>query len=225
MPSASPTTTIDILLNLVPDSPNSVLTHLQTHPHLASQRDSNGYSLLHAAISYSALDLSRSLINEFGVDPNLVDNDHETCLYGAETVEAAKCGVEELGTDWRWRNSEGKTAEERIEEDEEGEEVVAYLRNLRENGRESSQNTEDESNGGLRHPPPLPDGVKINIGTMNEQAEGAGEVDPEFKRRIEELAARDDFQGEEGQTALRDLVQDAVTGLAGDSRNTRPRNG
>jgi len=49
------------------------------------------------------------------------------------------------------------------------------------------------------------------------------EPDPEFKRRIEELASRDNFHTEEGQQELRDLIVDAIRGVGGDERKVRRR--
>jgi uncharacterized protein len=215
---------IAVLLNLVPEAPSSVLNALTQHPTLAARCDGNGYSLLHAAVSYNHLDLARALIKDFNVDPNIVDMDGETCLYNVETVEAAECAVEQ-GTSITWKNHEGKTAEERLREDDEFPEVVAYLQqaqasrdpaSIAVNGSTSSEST--------LPPPPLPDGVQISVGTMDEQSETAdGDPDPEFRRRIEELAQRDDFQGEDGQRELRALIEDAIGGLKGDQRNTRQR--
>ena len=233
---------IDLLLNLVPDNPQAVLASLSQHPSLADKQDAAGYSLLHAAISYSKLDLARSLVHTFHIDPDIVDHDEETCLYGAEDVESARCAVEELGTSIAWLNcEERKTAEDKIEEDGEFPEVAAYLRKTREeNSREHQTSSgQGQSNhgeatkrtnstpagNGVHPPPPLPEGVKIDVMTVEEGTEGAGEPDPEFKRRIEELAAREDFQGEDGQRELRSLVTDAVSGLTrdGNTRNTRAR--
>ena len=56
--------------------------------------------------------------------------------------------------------------------------------------------------------------------------EEAGDApDPEFRRMIEELAAREDFQSEEGQRQLRELVTQAVMGMGtGDAdRSVRRR--
>ena len=236
--------TIDILLNLVPDNPQAVLRSLSQHPFLADKQDRAGYSLLHAAISYSKLDLARALVHTYHVDPNIVDNDDETCLYGAEDIDAAKCAVEELGTNLGWLNSEERQpAEEKIAEDGDFPEVVSYLSEVRKrtttessieggqqqatNGDAAGRTDTTETESGVHPPRALPKGVKINVGTMEEGAEDVGEPDPEFRRRIEELATREDFQSEEGQKELRNLVTDAVSGLARDSnsRNTRPKTG
>ncbi|KAI9683505.1 MAG: hypothetical protein M1822_006045 [Bathelium mastoideum] len=239
---ASTRPSIDFLLNLVPDNPQAVRTSLSQHPSLADKKDAAGYSLLHAAVSYSALELARALVHTYSVDPNIVDNDGETCLYGVEDVAAAQCAVEELGTSLGWLNDEErKTAEEKIEEDGDYPEVVAYLKGMRE--KDTSQGSADpqqeqrsnqapasgmnslDTGSDVHPPPPLPQGVKINVGTVAEDAEETGEPDPEFRRRIEELAARQDFESEDGQRELRNLVTDAVSGLAKDSnsRNTKPR--
>ena len=49
---------------------------------------------------------------------------------------------------------------------------------------------------------------------LMEQGEEGGEPDPEFRRRIEELASRQDFDGEESQRELRELVTQAITGIS-----------
>ncbi|KAJ6140949.1 hypothetical protein N7497_011842 [Penicillium chrysogenum] len=45
-----------------------------------------------------------------------------------------------------------------------------------------------------------------------EEATAGGEPDPEFKRRIEELATREDYYSEEVQNEVRELVKDAMAG-------------
>lgn len=215
---------IDILLNLVPDSPETVLSHLANSPNLASARDAHGYSLLHAASSYNQIPLLRALIETYNVSPNIVDEDNETPLFAAETVDIAKT-LSELGADVAWTNAEGMTAVEKIEGEGEFPSVAEFLRQHTTPG--SSRPSAAISSMEDSTLPPLPNGVKINIGTM-EEPEDEGAPDPEFRRRIEELAARDDFQGEEGQRQLRELVTEAVTGIrAGegeeDGRDARRR--
>lgn len=234
-----PRSQIDILLNLVPDNPSAVLSHLQQNPSLASQKDEHGYSLLHAASSYAHPELIRALVKEYNVDPNIVDEDNETPLFAAEVQEIASLLLE-LGADVRWKNEEGLTAEEKIEADGDSPMVAAFLRScateeesLRQasNGVPTGDGQEpatSEANSTMPHPPPLPDNVRVNIGTMAEPEEHP--PDPEFRRRIEELAAREDFQTEEGQRELRNLVQDVVVGLredaaAGEARQVRRRMG
>ena len=211
-------------LILAADNSPQLLPILRSKPLLASTQDQHGYSLVHAAASYNHLDLLRTLVHEFHVDPNMVDEDGETALFVVESVESAQCLLEELGADPSLKNSEGNTAEERIRAEGDFPTVAEFLRVARAigaSGPGDSQSTRSES-----HPPPLPPNVKIHLGTMEDsQATGEStEADPEFRRRIEELAARDDFRGEEGQKQLRDLITDAIRGAGGeDERQVRPR--
>lgn len=196
---------------LAADNPSAVLNLLQSNPSIASNQDEHGYSLLHAAASYSHIDLLRALVKEFNVDVNLLDEDGETCLFVTESVDIAKCLVEELGVDYNIKNEEGLTAQETIESDGSFPEVAAYLRQVTGN---SPSVPMDQSTDPLNPAPPLPPNLRVNLGTMSEQEANAGteDVDPEFKRRIDELAAREDFNSEDTQNELRQLVSDAIRG-------------
>ncbi|KAH9809511.1 ankyrin repeat-containing protein [Teratosphaeria destructans] len=222
--------TIDRLLNQVPDAPGVVLDQLRAHPDLASKQDAHGYSLVHAAASYEHANLLNALVREFNVDVNIKDEDGETALFSVETVAMAKALLD-LGVDQRLNNVEGLTAAEKLDDVDEQPEVAAFLRqaagqpNVDAAASIASQTaganlsveaaaagTVNGETNGLHAPPPLPEGVQVNLGTM--QADEAGsEPDPDFRRRIEELAAREDFQTDEGQRQLRELVQEAVSGI------------
>ena len=214
--------TIDRLLNQVPDSPSIVLQQLQTHPELAPKQDAHGYSLLHAAVSYGHRDLLRTLVETYKVDPNLKDEDDETCLFNAESVDFAKEALE-LGVQLDARNADGQTAAEKLADEDEQPEVAAYLREVSQGsgGQPEATSSNGAASGaqtnGAHPPPPLPDGVQVNVGTMAPDEVG-GEPDPEFRRRIEELASREDFEGEEGQRELRNLISDAVSGMANEGQ-------
>jgi hypothetical protein len=213
--TAPPPPTIDLLLNLIDTRPNSILTSLAQHPHLAAASDGHGYSLVHAAVSYNQPQVLQELIQKYQVNVNLLDEDRETPLFAAENAQMARSLVEEYGADWQLKNSEGKTAEERIAEEEgEDHEVVQYLRTLRAGG--------GSANGEVHPPPPLPGNVKVNVETMAEEDIGDA-PDPEFRRRIEELAARDDFQTEEGQRQLRELVTEVVSGMTSEQTDRSVR--
>lgn len=213
----------NLFLLTVHNDVGTLIPLLRSNPSLASVQDSQGYSLLHAATSYEHADLLRQLVREFGADVNaLRDEDGDTALYQAETVEMARVLVEELGADIDLRNQIGLTAAELMECNGEPEEVIAYLKGRKKMGDGASagavEGGEDRGGGSsarVRVPPSLPPDVRVTVGTMEEGVETVdGEevqsVDPEFKKRIEELAARDDFGGEEGQRQLRSLVTDAV---------------
>ncbi|KAK3047542.1 hypothetical protein LTR09_011046 [Extremus antarcticus] len=220
---------IDRLLSLVPDAPDTVLSQLRTYPELASKQDSHGYSLLHAATSYNHISLVQALIREFQVDINIRDEDGETCLFNAEDVDFSKELIE-LGVDIDARNDDGQSAAEKLDDDDEQPEVAAYLKGLRQDDSGSSttaanSGTESIPNGEpstVHPPPPLPNGVQVNIGTMHENEAGE-EPDPEFRRRIEELAARPDFEASDTQRELRDLVSDAVSGISHEGQGPASR--
>lgn len=215
---------------LAADNPSSLLTLLRENNSLASSQDAHGYSLMHAAASYNHYDLLRALVNEFHANVNLKDEDGETALFVVETLECAKILVEELHADISVRGEEGKTAREKIEEDGDYPEVAVFLR-IKEleamsgntNGVVNGVSESPVVNGNrLQAPTPLPQGVSIDFGTM--VPEDAGEVvDPEFRRRIEELAQREDFQGDGGQQALRELITEAIRGELGGQREVRRR--
>lgn len=218
-----PPPTIDLLLNLIDTRPQAILSSLAQHPQLASARDAHGYSLVHASASYNQLAVLRELVQKYSVNVNILDEDGETALFATENANVARCLVDELGVDVSIRNSEGKTAEEKIGEEEgEAHEVCQYLKSLRTGSDPTSASAVQTDN--VHPPPPLPNGVKINMGTMEEDAAGDA-PDPEIRRRIEELAAREDYESDEVQRQLRDLVQDVVSGIATDDggRSVRRR--
>ncbi|CAL8583252.1 hypothetical protein XPA_008881 [Xanthoria parietina] len=212
---------------LASDNSPELLPLLRSKPALASSQDEHGYSLLHAAASYSHHDLLRTLVRDFHVDVNITDEDGETSLFVAETVETTKILVEELHCDTSLKNNEGSTAEEKIRTDGEFVTVADYLKTVGTRTTSASSPT-DRPDGHCPQEeeplPPLPPNVTVNMGTTTED-ELPDEVDPAFRARIESLASRADFQGEEGQKQLRELVTDAVREVErdADGRHVRRR--
>ncbi|KAI0970032.1 hypothetical protein F4678DRAFT_462836 [Xylaria arbuscula] len=211
---------------LAADNSPALLPLLRENPALAAQQDEHGYSLIHAAASYNHLDLLRALVQEFQVDVNLRDEDEETALFVVETVNAAKVLVEELGADLTIKGFDGYSAREKIAEDGDFPEVAEYL-TVKE--AEQTGGLSNGVNGELAQDgidiPPLPQGLNVSVSTITPTEANEIEVDPEFRRRIEELAQREDFQSEEGQAALRQLVQDAIVDENLADRNVRSRQG
>ncbi|RFU74319.1 ankyrin repeat-containing [Trichoderma arundinaceum] len=203
---------------LAADNSPALLPLLREQPALASAQDEHGYSLVHAAASYNHIDLLRALIEEFKVDVNLKDEDNETALFVVETPEVAKVLVE-LGVDVLHRGLDGFTAREKIEGEAEFPDVAAYLATV-----ESSKAGEELEAVAAEIAKSAPEGMKVTVGTMDEMEDIPTEVDPEFRRRIEELAQRDDFNTAEGQADLRKLVEEALLdqGLA-EERNVRSK--
>lgn len=209
---------------LAAENSPTLLPLLHSNTSLASKQDEHGYSLLHAAASYNHIELLRALVNEFQVNINLKDEDGETCLFVAETLPIAQCLVEELHIDAEVRNDEGITAMEKIAQEGDFPELAAYLRTVSGELTDGGSLTREVVGGSSNRPLPLPPNVTVGIGTMTDQLLNgeAQEPDPEFKRRIEEFAAKDNFHEEEGQRELRDLITDAVRDV-GENRDVRRR--
>ncbi|KAK3318896.1 hypothetical protein B0H66DRAFT_252390 [Apodospora peruviana] len=215
---------------LAADDPDALVQLLRDNPSIAQNQDEYGYSLVHAAASYNHLALLESLVRDYNVPVDIKDSDGETALYVVETVAAARLLVEDLHADPQVRNNDGQTARQRIEEEEDFPEVVAYLAGLESNltngvAAPASSAAGATTNGTTEADlPSVPEGLQVTVGTMNEEDEAALQPDPEFRRRIEELAAREDFQTPEGQAELRRLVTEAITGEGlTEERNVRPR--
>ncbi|KAJ2984598.1 hypothetical protein NUW58_g5976 [Xylaria curta] len=211
---------------LAADNSPALLPLLRENSALASQQDEHGYSLMHAAASYNHLDLLRALVREFQVDVNLRDEDDETALFVVETVDAAKVLIEELGAEVMIKGSDGYTARQKITEEGDFPEVAEYLK-LKEGEQArdllNGANGEPVQNGGSDDVPPPPEGLNFSVSAVTQAEDDETEVDPEFRRRIEELAQRADFNSDEGQAALRELVQDAIADRNLADRNVRPR--
>ncbi|KND87566.1 Ankyrin repeat-containing protein P1E11.10 [Tolypocladium ophioglossoides CBS 100239] len=208
---------------LAADNSPALLPLLRENPALASAQDEHGYSLVHAAASYNHPDLLRILVREFHVDVNLKDEDYETSLFVVETLEAAKVLVEELAADVRHRSSEGLTARGKMEAEGDFPAVAAYLATVeRYNSDDSVESVAAAAIPDIINPPPK--GMKLTVGTMDHAEDVPSQVNPEFRRRIEEMAQRDDFDTPTGQADLRKLVEDAIMdqGL-GDERNVRSK--
>lgn len=211
---------------LAADNPSALITLLRESPNLASEQDEHGYSLLHAAASYNHLELLRALVREFHAPVDLRDEDSETALFVVETVDAARVLVEELGLDVSLTGDEGTTAREKIEAEGDFPEVAAYLATKEAPATTASTTTNGQVLNGVEAAPPVPDGLEVNFGAMSEADAGGEAPNPEIRRRIEELAAREDFHTEAGQAALRQLVRDAIAGEElVEERNVRPREG
>ncbi|KAH6648232.1 ankyrin repeat-containing protein [Truncatella angustata] len=207
---------------LAADNPLALMTLLRENPSIASAQDEHGYSLVHAAASYNHLELLRALIREFKVDVNLRDEDQETALFVVETHAAAKVLVEELHVDLLARNEEGQTASDKIADEADFPEVAQYLKAV-EVTRHGRLPNGSSVHGESEAVPPLPEGLSVSVGIMAPPEDNEPEVDTEFRRRIEQLAERDDFHTEAGQAELRQLVQDAIGDQNLDDRQVRQR--
>ncbi|PWW76016.1 ankyrin [Tuber magnatum] len=203
----------------------SVARFLSQDPTSVNSRDGNGYTPIHAAVSYNHIPLLRSLVRTHGGDVNVQDNEGDTPLFVAETVEVTRVLVEELGADVGHRNGLGLTAADTIEEDGQFPLVAAYLRGLGAAAVAAGEDEEGGEGGATTYPKPPP-GVSVDLSAAEDVSETLPPVDDALRRRIEELAAREDFNSEETQRELRSLVTRAVYDHVVDTgveRSIRPR--
>lgn len=100
----------------------------------ANSKDENGYTPIHAAVSYNHLDLLDLLITKYDGDINIQDSEGDTPLHHVEELNTAKILVTKYQADYKIKNSDGLTAAQFIEEDDEFPEVVQYLRSLSHEG-------------------------------------------------------------------------------------------
>jgi ankyrin repeat protein len=91
------------------------LTQLQLPPSVA---DEHGYTLLHAAASYSQTHIMQwLLLSSVNVNINAVDQEGDTALHYAATVQAATFLLQTGKIDRGVRNAAGKTALEAKQEE------------------------------------------------------------------------------------------------------------
>lgn len=173
----------------------SVGKFLAQDPSAVNAHDENGYTPIHATVSYGHISLLKSLIRTHGGNVNVEDHDGDTPLFAAETVEVAKVLVEELGANVDHTNSSGMTAADSIEEDGSFPLVAAYLRDRK------------PSDPVIPKPPP---GVSVNLSAEEDVSESLPPVDEALRQRIQEMASRANFESEETQRELRELITQAV---------------
>ncbi|KAG5953138.1 hypothetical protein E4U53_006721 [Claviceps sorghi] len=204
---------------LAADNDPLLIPLLRENPSLASAQDEHGYSLIHAATSYNHIDLLRFLVNDLHVDVNLKDEDQETALFVVETQKAAAVLVEELGIDVHHKSADGLTAREKIASEGEFPFVVDYLSGIEANG--TDEQTQPSAAGSTIHVDRLlPPGVELTLEALDATSDTSVGTDTVLRRRIEELAQRDDFNSPSVQADLRRLIENVVSdNQQGDKRN------
>lgn len=177
-----------------------VQSYLDSGKFTPNSKDPNGYTAIHAAASYGHINLLKLLINNGG-DINIQDNEGDTPLHHVEDLATATVMVEQLGADFKLKNSEGQTAAEYIEEDGELPELAQYLRSL----------VHDTPQAGTSVLESLPaageiDGHQIRY-TLEESH---GDISNDKRKQLEEI-----MKGDNPDEALREFVTSAVReGLA-----------
>lgn len=170
-----------------------VESHLASGNFTPNSKDPNGYTPMHAAASYGHTNLLKLLVSKGG-DINIQDNEGDTPLHHVESLKTAKCMVESLKADFKLKNSEGQTAAEFIEEEDEFPELAQYLRSL----------VHDQPTESTELAPETFDGHQVRY-TMQEEGHEDTEEDIERRKKLEAIV-----NSENPEEALRELVTSAV---------------
>lgn len=169
------------------------------------------YTPLHAAASYGHLDILRYLLSHPSAPSdavNVTDSDLDTPLFVCETVEAARCLIEEFHANAKHTNSEGLTAAQQAFENEH-EDLAQYIASVTGESLQTEQEEEDvlgeDGNGDART-----DGRDL---TQEEQAAEDERLDAQTDQlmaRVGEIMTRAEHEGFDPEDELRALVSDSV---------------
>jgi len=104
--------------------------------------------------------------------------------------------------------------------------VAAYLRGLEAAAITVGEDAEGVRGGATTYPKP-PLGISVDLSAIEDASETLPLVDDALRRKIEQLATREDFDSEETQKELRSLVtqavHDHVLDTGEEERSVRPR--
>ncbi|KAJ1032496.1 hypothetical protein NDA16_000520 [Ustilago loliicola] len=171
------------------------------------------YTPLHAAASYGHLDILRYLLNHPSAPSNAVnttDSDLDTPLFVCETVETARCLIEEFSADAKHKNSEGITAAQQALENEH-EELARYIASvtgeaLEQHDEENNEEELDEDENGVQR-------SQATELTTEEQAAEDQRLDAQTDQlmaRVGEIMTRAEREGFDPEDELRTLVSESV---------------
>ncbi|KAH3679085.1 hypothetical protein WICMUC_001281 [Wickerhamomyces mucosus] len=181
---------------------NLVKQYITSGQYTANSKDPNGYTPIHAAVSYNNLDLLKILIREYSGDINIQDNEGDTPLHHVEDITTAKILIEEYKADFKIKNNDGEIPADYIEQDNEFPEVVQYLRSL------NHENIINNNNVNILDTLPkdgeVIDGHKIKLSYQNDSDI---HIDIDDTKR-EEL--RKIVEGENAEEGLKNFLIDQV---------------
>lgn len=170
------------------------------------------YTPLHAAASYGHLDILRYLLNHPSAPSdavNTTDSDLDTPLFVCETVDSARCLIEEFHADAKHKNADGLTAAQQALENEH-EELAEYIagvtgESLQGNDHEDQGDAEDDDENGVS--------AQASHLTAEEQAEQDERLDAQTDQlmaRVGDIMTRAERDGTDPEPELRTLVSDSV---------------
>ncbi|KAJ9477758.1 Ankyrin repeat-containing protein [Pseudozyma hubeiensis] len=174
------------------------------------------YTPLHAAASYGHLDILRYLLSHPSAPAdavNTTDSDLDTPLFVCETIEAARCLIEEFHGDAKHRNADGLTAAQQAMENEH-EELAQYIAGVTgeslqdddEDAEEEQQEAtvEEDENGVPRQ------SQSLTAEQQTEQDERLDAQTDQLMARVGEIMTRAERDGTDPEPELRTLVSESV---------------
>ncbi len=164
-------------------------------------KDENGYTPMHAATSYNRKEVLSYLISKGG-NANIQDSDGDTPLHQAETVEIAKILLDEGNADPRTKNSDGKTALETLQEDNEFPELIKFLQGLSSESNDTTTVDQDTIQKTFNGQP-----IQVYLSRLQD------DNSPELLKRREQIQniMTQDIPEAEKDEKLKKLVLDALT--------------
>ncbi|GAC97315.1 hypothetical protein PHSY_004900 [Pseudozyma hubeiensis SY62] len=176
------------------------------------------YTPLHAAASYSHLDILRYLLSHPTAPAdavNTTDSDLDTPLFVCETIEAARCLIEEFHADAKHTNADGLTAAQQAMENEH-EELARYIagvtgESLQDNDGDADDEQQDEEatvdedeNGVPRQ------SQSLTAEQQTAQDEMLDAQTDQLMVRVGEIMTRAERDGTDPEPELRTLVSESV---------------
>lgn len=172
------------------------------------------YTPLHAAASYGHLDILRFLLKHPSAPEgavNTTDEDEDTPLFVCETVDAARCLIEEFGADAKRKNGEGLTAAQQALENEH-QELAEYIASVTGESLDQQQDDEDEEQELDEDENGVPRAGATEL-TAEQQADEDERLDAQTDQlmaRVGEIMTRAEREGFDPEDELRALVSESV---------------
>jgi ankyrin repeat protein len=180
-----------------------VKAHIASGNFSPNSKDPNGYTPIHAAVSYGHIDLLQYLIEQGG-DINVQDTEGDTPLHHVEDSNTSKLLVEKYKADWKIKNHDGQIPADYVEEDGDFPEVVQYLRSL---NHDNPNNDNENKSSHILDSLPIPTDVsdhKIRYSYENE-GDLTIDIDDAKRQQLKEIV-----EGENPEEKLSEFLKDAV---------------
>ncbi|SNX82344.1 uncharacterized protein MEPE_01050 [Melanopsichium pennsylvanicum] len=170
------------------------------------------YTPLHAAASYGQLDILRYLLTHPSAPSNAVnttDSDLDTPLFVCETIDSARCLIEEFSADAKHKNSEGLTAAQQAL-DNEHEELAQYIASVTGESLEETQDDHDEQEAVDEDENGMPRSSELTAEQQAAEDERLDTQTDQLMARVAEIMTRAEREGFDPEDELRTLVSESV---------------